>query len=449
MTFLIYKKKLYQINKRLEKQGVTMDKIIDVTAREILDSRGNPTIEAKVVLSSGKTGIAAVPSGASTGKREAVELRDGDTKRFSGKGVLNAVENINEKISKVILNLDPLKQNSIDEIMIDLDNTENKENLGANSILAVSLATMKSGAKSLEIPLYKYINELYDSDNEISLPVPMMNILNGGAHAEGSTDFQEIMIAPIGFNKFREALRCGVEIYHVLKNNLIKNNHVTTVGDEGGFAPQNLSNSEAINYVAQSIKDAGYKLGDEVYIALDVAASEFYINNEYHLSRENKVLSSKLLVSEYEKLCEQYPIYSIEDGLSEDDWDGWANLTRNLGDNVQLVGDDLFVTQEKYLKNGINNKSANSILIKLNQVGTVSETLSAIRLAKKSGFKCIISHRSGETEDTTISDFAVGVSSGQIKTGAPNRSERVAKYNRLLSIEQSIGDNKYTGKSIL
>ena len=426
-----------------------MDKIIDVSAREILDSRGNPTIEATVVLSSGKSGTAAVPSGASTGKREAVELRDGDKKRFSGKGVLNAVENINKKIRNLILHLDPLKQKNIDDIMIDFDNTENKKNLGANSILAVSLASMKSAAKSLEIPLYTYINELYDSDNEISLPVPMMNILNGGAHAQGSTDFQEIMIAPIGFNNFHEALRCGVEIYHTLKNNLIKNNHVTTVGDEGGFAPQNLTNKDAINYVAESIEDAGYKLGDEVYIALDVAASEFHANNEYHLSRENKVLSSKLLVSEYEKLCQQYPIYSIEDGLSEDDWDGWADLTKTLGNSVQLVGDDLFVTQEKYLKKGINNKSANSILIKLNQVGTVSETLSAIRLAKKSNFKCIISHRSGETEDTTISDFAVGVSAGQIKTGAPNRSERVAKYNRLLSIEKIIGDDKYTGKNIL
>tara|TARA_B100001559_G_scaffold128409_1_gene107895 strand:- start:83 stop:1009 length:927 start_codon:yes stop_codon:yes gene_type:complete len=308
---------------------------------------------------------------------------------------------------------------------------------------------MKSASKSLKIPLYKYINQLYDSNNEISLPVPMMNILNGGAHAEGSTDFQEIMIAPIGFNNFNEALRCGVEIYHVLKNNLKKNNHVTTVGDEGGFAPQNLTNSEAINYVAESIKDAGYNPGKDVYIALDVAASEFYTNNKYHLSRENKILTSKSLVKEYEKLCEEYPIYSIEDGLSEDDWDGWANLTKTLGDNVQLVGDDLFVTQEKYLKRGIDNKSANSILIKLNQVGTVSETLSTIKLAKQSNFSCIISHRSGETEDTTISDFAVGVSSGQIKTGAPNRSERVAKYNRLLSIEEIIGDNKYLGKNIL
>ena len=332
---------------------------------------------------------------------------------------------------------------------IKFDNTENKSNLGANSILAVSLATMKSASKSLKIPLYKYINQLYDSNNEISLPVPMMNILNGGAHAEGSTDFQEIMIAPIGFNNFNEALRCGVEIYHVLKNNLKKNNHVTTVGDEGGFAPQNLTNSEAINYVAESIKDAGYNPGKDVYIALDVAASEFYTNNKYHLSRENKILTSKSLVKEYEKLCEEYPIYSIEDGLSEDDWDGWANLTKTLGDNVQLVGDDLFVTQEKYLKRGIDNKSANSILIKLNQVGTVSETLSTIKLAKQSNFSCIISHRSGETEDTTISDFAVGVSSGQIKTGAPNRSERVAKYNRLLSIEEIIGDNKYLGKNIL
>jgi len=426
-----------------------MDKITDITAREILDSRGNPTIEATVVLSSGNTGTAAVPSGASTGKREAVELRDGDKNRFSGKGVLNAVENINEKIRNFLTNLDPLKQKKIDNIMIDFDNTENKSNLGANSILAVSLATMKSASKSLKIPLYKYINQLYDSNNEISLPVPMMNILNGGAHAEGSTDFQEIMIAPIGFNNFNEALRCGVEIYHVLKNNLKKNNHVTTVGDEGGFAPQNLTNSEAINYVAESIKDAGYNPGKDVYIALDVAASEFYTNNKYHLSRENKILTSKSLVKEYEKLCEEYPIYSIEDGLSEDDWDGWANLTKTLGDNVQLVGDDLFVTQEKYLKRGIDNKSANSILIKLNQVGTVSETLSTIKLAKQSNFSCIISHRSGETEDTTISDFAVGVSSGQIKTGAPNRSERVAKYNRLLSIEEIIGDNKYLGKNIL
>ncbi|MFL2665228.1 MAG: phosphopyruvate hydratase [Dehalococcoidia bacterium] len=426
-----------------------MDKITDITAREILDSRGNPTIEATVVLSSGNTGTAAVPSGASTGKREAVELRDGDKNRFSGKGVLNAVENINEKIRNLLTNLDPLKQKKIDNIMIDFDNTENKSNLGANSILAVSLATMKSASKSLKIPLYKYINQLYDSNNEISLPVPMMNILNGGAHAEGSTDFQEIMIAPIGFNNFNEALRCGVEIYHVLKNNLKKNNHVTTVGDEGGFAPQNLTNSEAINYVAESIKDAGYNPGKDVYIALDVAASEFYTNNKYHLSRENKILTSKSLVKEYEKLCEEYPIYSIEDGLSEDDWDGWANLTKTLGDNVQLVGDDLFVTQEKYLKRGIDNKSANSILIKLNQVGTVSETLSTIKLAKQSNFSCIISHRSGETEDTTISDFAVGVSSGQIKTGAPNRSERVAKYNRLLSIEEIIGDNKYLGKNIL
>ncbi len=426
-----------------------MDKITDITAREILDSRGNPTIEATVVLSSGNTGTAAVPSGASTGKREAVELRDGDKNRFSGKGVLNAVENINEKIRNLLTNLDPLKQKKIDNIMIDFDNTENKSNLGANSILAVSLATMKSASKSLKIPLYKYINQLYDSNNEISLPVPMMNILNGGAHAEGSTDFQEIMIAPIGFNNFNEALRCGVEIYHVLKNNLKKNNHVTTVGDEGGFAPQNLTNSEAINYVAESIKDAGYNPGKDVYIALDVAASEFYTNNKYHLSRENKILTSKSLVKEYEKLCEEYPIYSIEDGLSEDDWDGWANLTKTLGDNVQLVGDDLFVTQEKYLKRGIDNKSANSILIKLNQVGTVSETLSTIKLAKQSNLSCIISHRSGETEDTTISDFAVGVSSGQIKTGAPNRSERVAKYNRLLSIEEIIGDNKYLGKNIL
>ena len=348
-----------------------MDKITDITAREILDSRGNPTIEATVILSSGNTGTAAVPSGASTGKREAVELRDADKDRFSGKGVLNAVENINKKIRNLVINLDPLKQKQIDNIMIDFDNTENKSNLGANSILAVSLATMKSAAKCLKIPLFAYINQLYDPDNKISLPVPMMNILNGGAHAEGSTDFQEIMIAPIGFNNFTEALRCGVEIYHVLKNNLQKNNHVTTVGDEGGFAPQNLTNREAIDYVAQSIEDAGYMPGNDVYIALDVAASEFYKNNKYHLSRENKVLTSETLIDEYKKLCEEYPIYSIEDGLSEDDWEGWTNLTKTLGESVQLVGDDLFVTQEKYLKKGIDNKSANSILIKLNQVGTV------------------------------------------------------------------------------
>ena len=442
-----------------------MPKIISVTGKEILDSRGNPTVYAKVELEDGSVGYSSVPSGASTGSKEAIELRDGklrnnqlngiDKDRYSGKGVQKAVKIINNEISSIIIGMDAYDQRLIDESMIDLDGTENKSLLGANSLLAVSLAVLRSIPCSKQIPIFYHIKDLYDNQDNFILPVPMLNILNGGAHAAGSTDFQEFMIAPIGFENFSEALRAGVEIYHKLGNNLDNLGLSTNVGFEGGFAPNGLSNREALNIITEAIESSDYKIGDQVFIALDSAATEFYDlgnNNEgkYNLQKENRILKSEEMIEEYKKLINEFPIYSIEDGLAENDWSGWNKLNKEIGNKIQLVGDDLFVTNLKYLNKGIKEKSANSILIKLNQVGTVTETLDTIKLAKNNDFKFIISHRSGETEDTTIADLAVGTSSGQIKTGAPARSERVAKYNRLLEIEEFLGsDAIYAGKSIL
>ena len=403
--------------------------IEDVTAIEVLDSRGNPTVKATVALSDGTVASAIVPSGASTGKREALELRDKD-ERYCGKGVLKAVENVNSQIAEAVIGLDAFDQKALDDEMRELDGTDNYSNLGANAVLGVSMAVARAAAKSLDVPLYRYLG----GANASVLPVPMFNIINGGAHANNSVDFQEFMIMPFGFDKFSDALRAASEIYHTLKGLLNAAGHSTAVGDEGGFAPNLNDNEEPIKLIMQAIEKAGYKAGEQIKLALDVAASELYENGKYKL--EGKEFSSEELIERYAQLCEKYPIFSIEDGLSEDDWAGWAKLTSKLGSKVQLVGDDLFVTNEKILREGIKKGVGNAILIKPNQIGTVSQTMQTIRLAQRKGYRCVMSHRSGESEDSFIADFAVAMNTGQIKTGATSRSERNAKYNRLLEIER-------------
>ena len=403
--------------------------IEDVTSIEVLDSRGNPTVKATVALSDGTVASAIVPSGASTGKREALELRDKD-ERYCGKGVLKAIENVNSQIAEAVIGLDAFDQKALDDEMRELDGTDNYSNLGANAVLGVSMAVARAAAKSLDVPLYRYLGGV----NASVLPVPMFNIINGGAHANNSVDFQEFMIMPFGFDKFSDALRAASEIYHTLKGLLNAAGHSTAVGDEGGFAPNLNDNEEPIKLIMQAIEKAGYKAGEQIKLALDVAASELYENGKYKL--EGKEFSSEELIERYAQLCEKYPIFSIEDGLSEDDWAGWAKLTSRLGSKVQLVGDDLFVTNEKILREGTQKGVGNAILIKPNQIGTVSQTMQTIRLAQRKGYRCVMSHRSGESEDSFIADFAVAMNTGQIKTGATSRSERNAKYNRLLEIER-------------
>ena len=408
-----------------------MSKIKDIKAREILDSRGNPTVEVDVILESGIIARASVPSGASTGSREAIELRDNDKNRYNGKGVLKAVNNVNTIIKEKLIGLDSLDQKLIDETMINLDGTKNKSNLGANAILGVSMANLKAASLYKKIPLYKYFNE------EISMPRPMMNILNGGAHADNGLDFQEFMIIPEREN-FKERLRVGAEVFHSLKEVLKENNLSTGVGDEGGFAPNLNTNKEALDLIIKAIEKAGYQPGKDVFIGLDVAASEFYENSKYNLKGENKVLSTDELIKYFEDLVKKYPIISIEDPVDENDWEGFKKITEVLGDKIQLVGDDLFVTNKEYLKKGIDMKAGNAILIKVNQIGTITETIETINLAKENNYKTIISHRSGETEDTTIADLAVGLNLKQIKTGSLSRTDRVSKYNELLRIEESL-----------
>ena len=425
-----------------------MAKIINVIGREIMDSRGNPTVEAEVHLDGGFVGMAAAPSGASTGSREALELRDGDKSRYMGKGVLTAVANINGQIRDALMGKDATAQAELDQIMIDLDGTENKDKLGANAILAVSLAAAKAAAAFKGMPLYAHIAELNGTPGQYSMPVPMMNILNGGEHADNNVDIQEFMVQPVGAKSFREALRMGAEIFHNLKKVLQEKGLNTAVGDEGGFAPNLASNADALAVIKIAVEKAGYKLGEDVTLALDCAASEFYKDGQYDLSGEGKVFDSNGFSDFLKSLTEQYPIVSIEDGLDESDWDGWAYQTQILGDKIQLVGDDLFVTNTKILSRGIENKIANSILIKFNQIGSLTETLAAIRMAKDAGYTVVISHRSGETEDATIADLAVATAAGQIKTGSLCRSDRVAKYNQLLRIEEQLGEKApYKGRS--
>ncbi|MCV6637043.1 phosphopyruvate hydratase [Candidatus Albibeggiatoa sp. nov. NOAA] len=421
-----------------------MSEIIEVYAREILDSRGNPTVEAEVTTASGEMGLAAVPSGASTGSREALELRDGDKDRYLGKGVKTAVDNINNEVSDELLGYDVLDQVGVDQAMLELDGTENKERLGANAMLAVSLATAKAAAAELDIPLFRYLG----GAGQMHMPVPMMNIINGGAHADNSVDLQEFMILPVGAPSLTEAVRYGAEIFHALKGVLKGKGLNTAVGDEGGFAPDLSSNEEAIEVILEAIEKAGYKAGEDIMLGLDVASSEFYKDGKYDLASENRKLSSEEFADYLTAWVDKYPIISIEDGMDESDWDGWAVLTEKLGKRVQLVGDDLFVTNTKILQQGIEKGIANSILIKLNQIGTLTETLAAIELAKRNNYTCVISHRSGETEDSTIADLAVAISAGQIKTGSLSRSDRVAKYNRLIRIEDMLGDTVvYPGMS--
>ena len=423
-----------------------MTKIVGLKAREILDSRGFPTLEAEIHLQDGSFAIAAVPSGASTGSLEAHELRDGDQSRFLGKGVLKAVENVNKKIAEKLIGFDAEKQKEIDEIMIELDGSENKSNLGANAILAVSLAVAKAAAFSKKIPLFEYLG----GKEATLLPVPMMNIINGGKHADNKIDIQEFMIMPVAAASIKGAIRIGAEIFQHLKLLLKKDGHNTNVGDEGGFAPNLNSTEEALDYVSKAVEKAGYKLGSEIVLALDAASTEFYKNGKYHLEGEGKILTSDELVRYYEELTNQYPIFSIEDACAENDFDGWKNITKTLGKKIQLVGDDLFVTNKKILENGIKENMANAVLVKVNQIGTLSETLDTISLAKSANYKNIISHRSGETEDTTISHIAVATNAGQIKTGSLCRSDRTAKYNELIRIEERLGSNGvYAGKSIL
>ena len=409
--------------------------IKNIKAREILDSRGNPTVEVDVFLENGVFGRASVPSGASTGEYEAAELRDNDKSRYSGKGVLNAVNNVNNEINKTLIGTDVNDQTKIDNTLINLDGTQNKSRLGANAILGVSLASARAASTVNDIPLYQHLG----TTNEFIMPVPMMNILNGGSHANNTVDIQEFMIFPFGASTFSEALRIGTEIFHKLKSELHKKGLNTAVGDEGGFAPNLSSNEDAIEIILKSIEKAGYKPGEEVFLALDVAASELYENSEYNLMSENKAFSSSEMTSYLESLVEKYPIISIEDGLDENDWDGWKKLTKSLGQNVQIVGDDLTVTNITRLQKAIDNKSMNSILIKLNQIGTLSETIQAVELARKVNYGAVISHRSGETEDTFIADLSVAMGMGQIKTGSISRSDRVAKYNQLLRIEEHLG----------
>ena len=419
--------------------------ITDVYAREIMDSRGNPTVEVEVYLEDGTIGRAAVPSGASTGQFEAVELRDSDSPRYLGKGVLQAVANVNDIIAPAILGFDASEQVAIDRIMIELDGTPNKAKLGANAILGVSMAVARAAAESYDLPLFQYLG----GTNAKELPVPMMNILNGGAHADNNVDIQEFMIMPIGATSFMEALRYCAEVYHTLKGVLKAKGLATGVGDEGGFAPNLGSNEEALQVITEAIEKAGLVVGKDIVFAIDAASSEFYKDGRYHLAGEGKVKTAAEMVEYYAELCEKYPIYSIEDGLAEEDWEGWKLLTERLGKTVQLVGDDLFVTNTERLSRGIKEDTANAILIKVNQIGTLTETFDAIEMAKRAGYTAVISHRSGETEDSTIADIAVAVNAGQIKTGAPARSERVAKYNQLLRIEDMLAETaQYRGSDV-
>jgi len=426
-----------------------MSTILDIRAREVLDSRGNPTVEVEVVTENGFIGRAAVPSGASTGKHEAVELRDGDAGRFLGKGVLRACRNVEETIREALIGEDVFDQIYLDRLMIDLDGTPNKSNLGANATLGVSLAIAKAAAKETDQPLYRYIGGV----NAHILPVPMMNILNGGSHADNKIDFQEFMVMPVGADSFSEGLRMGVEVFHNLKSVLKSKGHSTNVGDEGGFAPNLGSNEEAIETVLMAIEKAGYRPGEDIMIALDPAASEFFNEEEkvYHFHKSSgKKLSSDEMVAYWKNWVEKYPIISIEDGLHEDDWDGWKKMTRELGSRIQIVGDDLFVTNTQRLQKGIDMDVANSILIKVNQIGTLTETIEAVRLATRNGYTTVISHRSGETEDTTIADLAVALNMGQIKTGSASRSDRIAKYNQLLRIEEELADSGiYPGRALI
>jgi enolase len=413
-----------------------MSAIVDVVAREILDSRGNPTVEADVLLESGVMGRAAVPSGASTGSREAIELRDGDKARYLGKGVLKAVENVNTEISEAIIGLDAEEQAFIDGALIELDGTDNKSRLGANAMLAVSMATAKAAAEEAGLPLYRY----FGGSGPMSMPVPMMNVINGGAHANNNLDIQEFMILPVGAKSFREALRCGAEVFHNLKKLVDKKGYPTTVGDEGGFAPNVSGNDEAIELILRAIEAAGYTPGQDVVLGLDCASSEFFKDGKYLLASEKLELDSAGMADYLATLAGKYPIISIEDGMAEGDWDGWKLLTDKIGKQVQIVGDDLFVTNPKILREGIKKGVANAILIKINQIGTLTETFAAVEMAKRAGYTNVISHRSGETEDSTIADIAVGLNAGQIKTGSLSRSDRIAKYNQLLRIEEDLGD---------
>jgi enolase len=422
-----------------------MSAIVDIIGREILDSRGNPTVECDVLLESGVMARAAVPSGASTGSREAIEMRDGDTGRYSGKGVLKAVQNINTEIAEAVMGLDASEQAFLDRTINELDGTHNKARLGANATLAVSMAVARAAAEEAGLPLYRY----FGGSGAMQLPVPMMNIVNGGAHANNSLDIQEFMIMPVGTETFREALRCGAEIFHALKKILQDKNMPTSVGDEGGFAPNFASNKECLETILLAIEKAGYNAGEDVLLALDCAASEFYKDGKYHLAGEGLQLSSSEFSDYLGNLADQFPIVSIEDGMHESDWDGWADLTQKLGKKIQLVGDDLFVTNTRILKEGIEKGVANSILIKINQIGNLTETFAAIEMAKRASYTAVISHRSGETEDSTIADIAVGTNAGQIKTGSLSRSDRIAKYNQLLRIEEDLGDvATYPGKSV-
>ena len=425
-----------------------MTEIVGVYAREILDSRGNPTVEVDVYLESGAMGRAAVPSGASTGEHEAVELRDGDKSRFMGKGVLKAVQNVNDEIAPEIIGMDATDQIGIDRLMLEMDGTPNKSKLGANAILGVSMAVAKAAAEALGLPLYQYLGGM----NAKTLPVPMMNILNGGKHADNNVDLQEFMIMPVNAASFGEALRMGTEVFHNLKKVLHDKGYNTAVGDEGGFAPDLKSNEEALQVIMQAIEKAGYKPGEDIFLALDVASSELYDceSKKYNLASENRMLTSAEMVDFYVDLVNKYPIISIEDGMDENDWDGWKLLTERLGNKIQLVGDDLFVTNVKRLGQGIESGVANSVLVKVNQIGTLTETFDCMQMAHRAGYTTVISHRSGETEDATIADIAVAVNAGQIKTGSASRSDRIAKYNQLLRIEEELGDLAiFPGKSIL
>jgi len=420
-----------------------MSAIVDVIAREILDSRGNPTVEADVLLESGVMGRAAVPSGASTGSREAVELRDGDAARYGGKGVLKAVESINTEICEAVIGVDATEQSFVDKTLIELDGTENKSRLGANAVLAVSLAVAKAAAEESGLPLHRYLG----GTGAVSMPVPMMNVINGGVHADNGLSMQEFMLVPVGFGSFREALRCGAEVFQQLKKLLTDRKLSTAVGDEGGFAPRLPKHEQAIQTILEAIEAAGYRPAEQVAIALDCASSAFYEDGEYTLASEGLAMSAEQFVDYLAGWVEKYPIISIEDGMAEDDWDGWKLLTRKLGKKVQLVGDDLFVTNTRYIKQGIEKGVANSVLIKINQIGTLTETFAAIEMAKRAGYTCVVSHRSGETEDTTIADIAVASNALQIKTGALSRSDRLAKYNQLLRIEEDLGETaSYPGR---
>lgn len=414
-----------------------------ITAHEVLDSRGNPTLQATVALTDGTKASAIVPSGASTGKREALELRDGGS-RYGGKGVLNACENVRTTIQDALVHKSPFEQGMIDSILLSLDGTENFERLGANAALGVSMAVARASASSQKIPLYRYLG----GANALTLPVPMLNIINGGSHADNTVDFQEYMIMPLGFENFREALRASAEVYQTLKKKLHALGHITSIGDEGGFAPNLANNKEPIDIILDAIEGAGYKAGTEIAIALDVASSELVSEGGYKLSSENRTLSSDEMIAYYAKLVEDYPIVSIEDGLGEEDWEGWKRLTQKLGSKIQLVGDDLFVTNAKILQQGIAQNIANAILIKPNQIGTISQTLEAVALAKRNGYRCVMSHRSGESEDVFIADLAVALNTGEIKTGSTARSERIAKYNRLLEIERELERGRYLGAQL-